>query len=207
MAAYTLPELPYSYDALEPYIDAETMEIHYTKHHKGYTDKLNNALEQYPDLQSKRLEILLQELHMLPNYLSDPIRNNGGGYINHRLFWEIMSPDCGGEPEGELAKAIHDAFGSFADFKEKFTQAAISRFGSGWAWLCVGSQGQLLITTTINQDTPISEGMHPILGLDVWEHSYYLKYQNRRPEYVEAWWNVVNWPAVADKYREALASV
>lgn len=200
---FVLPELTYGYDALEPYIDAQTMEIHYTKHHKGYVDKLNNTLKQYPDLASRQLEDTLQKLQILPAYLGQPIRNNGGGHLNHSLFWTIMSPHGGGEPTGDFAQKLHDAFGSFQDFKDQFTQAALNRFGSGWAWLALGREQQLLITSTLNQDNPIMEGMTPILGLDVWEHAYYLKYQNRRAEYIEAWWNIVNWKQVAKNYEAA----
>jgi len=201
---FALPELPYGYEDLEPYIDAQTMEIHHTKHHKGYVDGLNNALMQYPDLASRRLEDTMQKLQILPAYLSRPIRNNGGGHLNHCLFWKIMSPQGGGEPEGAFAQQLHRAFGSFQEFRQQFTQAALQRFGSGWAWLALGREKQLVITSTPNQDNPIMEGMTPILGIDVWEHAYYLSYQNRRAEYVEAWWNLVNWSQVAANYEEAL---
>ena len=202
--SFTLPDLPYNYEDLEPHIDAQTMEIHYTKHHKGYVDGLNNALLQYPDLQSRQLEDTLQKLQILPAYLARPIRNFGGGHLNHSLFWRIMSPNGGGEPRGDFAQKLHDAFGSFDDFKKQFTEAALNCFGSGWAWLALGRERQLLITSTPNQDCPIMEGMTPILGIDVWEHAYYLKYQNKRAEYVEAWWNVVNWDQVVHNYKEAL---
>jgi len=201
---FTLPDLPYGYEDLEPYIDAQTMEIHHTKHHKGYVDKLNNTLQQYPDLASWHLEETLQKLQVLPAYLSQPIRNNGGGHLNHSMFWTIMSPQGGGEPTGAFAEQLYTAFGSFQEFKDQFTQEALGRFGSGWAWLALGREKQLLITSTLNQDNPIMEGMTPILGVDVWEHAYYLTYQNRRAEYIEAWWNVVNWDQVARNYNEAL---
>jgi Fe-Mn family superoxide dismutase len=201
---YTLPDLPYRYDALEPYIDAQTMEVHYMKHYKGYMDKLNNALEQYPGLQSKTLTWLLQNLNIMPHYLRTPIQHNGGGFYNHSIFWSIMSPDGGGEPTGEIAKVIHSAFGSFDEFKKQLTQHALHQFGSGWAWLAVGSEKQLLIMSTPNQDTPIMEGIIPILGVDVWEHAYYLKYQNERAKYVDAWWHVINWEQVAQNYQDAL---
>lgn len=193
---FSLPKLKYSYDALEPYIDAQTMELHHTKHHQTYTDKLNAALEGHADLQAKDIRELLTSLDELPEDIRTAVRNNGGGYLNHWVFWEIMSPDGGGEPEGKLAEKINEDFGSFEDFKKKMTSAAIARFGSGWAWLVLAN-GKLDVVSTPNQDNPISEGKEPLLGVDVWEHAYYLKYQNRRPDYLEAWWNVVNWPGVA----------
>jgi len=201
--AFTLPPLPYSEDALEPSIDARTMSIHHDKHHAGYTNNLNNALEGHPDLAGKSVEELLGSLEDLPEAIRTAVRNNGGGYANHSLFWTIMAPGAGGAPTGDLANAIDKTFGSFDSFKQAFSKAAATRFGSGWAWLYVDASGQLAITSTANQDTPLMEGGTPILGLDVWEHAYYLNYQNRRPDYISAWWNVVNWNAVAEYYAAA----
>ncbi len=201
--AFTLPPLPYSEDALEPYIDARTMSIHHDKHHAGYTNNLNNALDGHPDLAGKSVEELLGSLNSLPESIRTAVRNNGGGYANHSLFWTIMGPGAGGAPTGDLASAIDETFGSFDSFKETFAKSAATRFGSGWAWLYVDASGQLAITSTANQDTPLMEGGIPILGLDVWEHAYYLNYQNRRPDYISAWWNVVNWNAVAEYYAAA----
>jgi Fe-Mn family superoxide dismutase len=200
---HELPALPYPYGALEPHIDARTMEIHHGKHHQGYVNNLNKALEGQANLQSKSVEELLQNLEVIPESIRTAVRNNGGGHANHSLFWPCMSPNGGGEPSGELAGAIKAAFGSFASFKEQFSPAAATRFGSGWAWLCLDKSGGLVITSTPNQDNPLSEGLRPILGLDVWEHAYYLKYQNRRPDYIAAWWNVVNWEQVAKNYAAA----
>ncbi len=200
--AFTLPELPYAYDALEPYIDAQTMEIHHTKHHQKYIDNLNDALKSHADLQEKSAEDLIKDLDSVPEDIRTKVRNNGGGYINHNLFWTIMGPDKGGEPTGELGEAINSTFGSFADFKQKVTDAATARFGSGWAWLVVNN-GNLEVVDTANQDSPLIDGKTPLLGLDVWEHAYYLKYQNKRPDYIEAWWNVVNWDEVSRLYQEA----
>ena len=200
---HELPTLPYAYDALEPYIDARTMEIHYSKHHAGYVNGLNNALADYPDLQEKAVDELLANLDALPDAIRTAVRNSGGGHSNHTLFWEVMGPGAGGEPSGDLADAIAASFGSFEAFKETFSKAAATRFGSGWAWLVKKTEGGLEVLSTANQDTPISQGLNPILGLDVWEHAYYLKYQNRRPDYIEAWWNVVNWATVEKKYTEA----
>ncbi len=193
---FKLPELPYAYDALEPHIDARTMEIHHTKHHQGYIDKLNKALEGYPDLQNKSVEELLKDLNSIPEEIITTVRNNGGGHFNHSLFWQFMSPDGGGEPGGDLAGAINKNFGSLDKFKERFADAATKVFGSGWTWLVKDGDGNLVIKTTPNQDSPISEGFTPLLGLDIWEHAYYLKYQNKRPDYVSAWWNVVKWTAL-----------
>ncbi len=201
--AFELPPLPYAEDALEPHIDARTMGIHHDKHHAAYTNNLNAALEGHPDLAGKSIEELLGNLNAVPEAIRTTVRNNGGGYANHNLFWEIMSPRGGGEPSGELAAAINQACGSFAAFKEQFAKAAATRFGSGWAWLCVGRDGKLAVTSTPNQDTPLMDGQTPVLGLDVWEHAYYLNYQNRRPDYITAWWNVVNWDSVAAKYAAA----
>lgn len=200
--AFELPKLPYAYDALEPHVDARTMEIHHGKHHNGYTSKLNAALEG-AGVSSTDATALIKDLNSLDESVRGAVRNNGGGYVNHNLFWEVMSPEGGGEPQGELAEAINSAFGSFDAFKEKFAQAAATRFGSGWAWLVV-KDGKLEVTSTPNQDNPLMDGSGtPVLGLDVWEHAYYLNYQNRRPDYVSAWWNVVNWNAVAEKYAAA----
>ena len=200
--AFTLPDLPYSYSALEPHIDARTMEIHHTKHHKGYTDKLNAALEG-TGWADKSIEEILSNLDALPEAKKTAVRNNGGGYLNHAIFWKTMSPDGGGQPSGELAEAINSAFGSFDAFKKQFSEKATGQFGSGWAWLAVTPDGTLHLHGLPNQDNPLMHGDTGILGLDVWEHAYYLNYQNRRPDYVEAWWNVVNWDQVAQNYRDA----
>ncbi len=201
--AYELPPLPYPYDALEPHIDEETMRIHHDKHHAAYVNNVNNALEGHPELQAKGIEELLRDLSAIPENIRMAVRNNGGGHANHTLFWAIMGPNAGGEPSGALGAAIDKAFGSFDAFKEKFSNAGITRFGSGWAWLAVDSKGELSVLSTPNQDTPISDGLTPILGMDVWEHAYYLKYQNRRPDYVAAWWSVVNWDEVARRFEAA----
>ena len=198
--AYELPELPYAYDALAPHIDARTMEIHHSKHHNGYVTKVNAALEGTGI--NKSIEDLVSDLKAVPDDKRGAVRNNGGGHANHSLFWSIMSPDGGGQPEGDLATAINDAFGNFSDFKDKFSTAAKTRFGSGWAWLSVDG-GKLVVESTPNQDNPLMEGRTPILGLDVWEHAYYLHYQNRRPDYVEAFFNVVNWNAVGERFAAA----
>lgn len=197
---FQLPELDYPYDALEPYIDARTMEIHHTKHHQGYVNNTNAALEKYSDLQSKSVEQLLSDLSVLPEDVRTALRNNAGGHANHSLFWRVMAPDAGGEPSGALADAIRTAFNDFDSFKDVFSKAAATRFGSGWAWLVIDGSGGLQVRSTANQDSPISDGLKPILGLDVWEHAYYLKYQNRRPDYVVAWWNVVNWKEVTRRF-------
>ncbi len=201
--AFELPSLPYAYDALEPYIDARTMEIHYSKHHAGYTNNLNAALEKHPELSGKSIEDLLRDLGSIPEDIRTAVRNNGGGYYNHLLFWPSMSPNGGGMPSGALADAISSAFGSFDAFKADFEKAAIGRFGSGWGWLNIDRGGKLMISSTPNQDTPLSEGLTPLLGIDVWEHAYYLKYQNRRAEYVSNWWNLVNWAEAAQRYEAA----
>jgi Fe-Mn family superoxide dismutase len=200
--AFTLPNLPYAPDALEPFIDKTTMEIHHGRHHKAYIDNLNKALEAHPALQSKTIEELLRGFKTLPEGVQAAVRNNGGGHQNHSMFWEIMGPGAGGEPAGDLKAAIDAAFGNFADFKAKIKTAATGRFGSGWSWL-VWDGKALQVYSTANQDSPLMEGHTPILGLDVWEHAYYLKYQNKRPDYVDAWWNVVNWKAVAARYAAA----
>lgn len=194
--AFELPPLPYGYDALEPYIDSQTMQIHHDKHHQTYVDKLNTALEKYPDLQSKSVEELLKDLDSIPEEIRPAVRNHGGGHSNHSLFWKLMRKDGGGEPGGELGGELEKEFGSFEEFKKKFSEVAVTVFGSGWAWLVRDSAGKLLIVKTPNQDSPVSQGQTPLLGLDVWEHAYYLKYQNRRSEYIEAWWNVVSWDEV-----------
>ena len=201
---FTLPPLPYPYDALEPHIDAKTMQIHHTGHHAAYVRNLNAAVAKHPHLARKSIEELLADLEALPADVRTTIRNNGGGHANHTLFWQIMSPKGGGQPRGELAKAIEKAFGSFERFQEQFTATAMGVFGSGWAWLSVGRDKQLRIEPTPNQDTPISAGRTPILGIDVWEHAYYLKYQNRRAEYVKAFYNVIDWERVAEFYQKAL---
>jgi Fe-Mn family superoxide dismutase len=199
--AYTLPQLPYAYDALEPHIDARTMEIHYTKHHQAYITNVNQAIAGTA-LESKSVEALISDLQAVPENIRTVVRNHGGGHANHALFWTVMGPGKGGTPSGALAKAIESSFGSFDTFKEQFTKAAATRFGSGWAWLSV-SQGKLIVESSANQDSPLSEGRTPILGLDVWEHAYYLNYQNRRPDYVTAFWNVINWDEVARRLADA----
>jgi Fe-Mn family superoxide dismutase len=199
--SHSLPALPYAYDALEPYIDQRTMEIHHQKHHAGYVAKLNTALEAYPDLQSKGLEDLLKNLKNVPENIRTAVRNNGGGHYNHTIFWNIMGADSSGEPDGDLATAITKKFGSFSSFKDEFSAAAANRFGSGWAWLVLDKSSNLAVMSTANQDNPVSEGFKPVLGLDVWEHAYYLKYQNKRPEYIENWWKVVNWRVVSERYK------
>ncbi len=201
--AFTLPELPYPYDALEPHIDARTMEIHHTKHHQAYVSNLNKALETHSAFQAKTIDEIVKNLDAIPEAVRTAVRNNGGGHWNHTLFWHVMSKKGGGEPKGTLGDAIKKTFGSFDAFKEEFGKAAIGRFGSGWAWLGFDENGKLHVESTPNQDTPVSRGHVPILGLDVWEHAYYLKYQNRRPDYVSAWWSVVNWEEVQRRYEEA----
>jgi Fe-Mn family superoxide dismutase len=200
--AYTLPDLPYDYDALEPHIDARTMKIHHTKHHQGYTNKVNAALEGH-DFADLDIEEVLRRIDEVPSDIKQSVINSGGGYANHNLFWTILSPNGGGEPEGELAEAINDTFGSFDKFKEEFSAAAGGRFGSGWAWLSVDGSGNLVVHSTANQDSPLMEGYTPIMGIDVWEHAYYLHYQNRRPDYVAAFWNLINWDQVADNFKAA----
>lgn len=197
---FTLPELPYAFDSLEPYIDAKTMEIHYTKHHQKYIDDLNTALQSHPDLQGKSLEELLALQHTLPEPLQTAVRNNGGGHYNHSLFWEFMSAK-GGEPRGKIKEALTSSFTHFDAFKQQFSEAAKSRFGSGWAWLSLNPKGDLVVHSTANQDSPLVESLVPIMGLDVWEHAYYLKYQNKRVDYIQAWWHVVNWELIEERYR------
>jgi Fe-Mn family superoxide dismutase len=201
--AFTLPPLPYPFNALEPHIDAMTMEIHHDRHHGTYVNTLNGAIEKHPELESKSVEELLGNLSGIPEDIRTVVRNHGGGHANHSLFWEIMSPSGGGEPSGALASAIDSTFGGFAAFKETISKAAIGQFGSGWGWLYVDSSGELRAKSLPNQDSVLSEGGTPILGVDVWEHAYYLKYQNKRPDYVAAWWNLVNWPAVAERFEAA----
>ena len=198
--AYELPPLPYDYNALEPHIDQQTMQIHHDKHHQTYVTNLNNALADSPDLANMSVEDLIKNLDRVPESSRTAVRNNGGGHANHTMFWQLMSPNAGGQPSGALATAIDSGFGGFDGFKEQFAKAATTRFGSGWAWLVADGSGGLQITSTPNQDSPLMEGKTPILGLDVWEHSYYLKYQNRRPEYITAWWNVVDWDAVEKRF-------
>ncbi len=198
--AFTLPPLPYPYNALEPHIDERTMQIHHDKHHGAYVNNLNAALEPFPDLQKKSVEELIANLDALPEKVRTPVRNNGGGHVNHTMFWEMMAPGGAKEPGGELAQAIGKAFGALDKFKEAFAKAGVGRFGSGWAWLVADRAGTVTIEDTPNQDTPLMSGRSPILGCDVWEHAYYLKYQNRRPDYITAWWNVVNWTDVAKRY-------
>jgi len=202
--AYKLPDLPYSYDALEPHIDARTMEIHHSKHHNGYVTKVNAALEGKGALAEQSVEALISNLQEVPEDIRTAVRNNGGGHANHSLFWTILGPGKGGEPSGKLGEKISAAFGGFDKFKEKFANAAATRFGSGWAWLSVKDDGSLEVSSTPNQDSPLMEGKTPILGLDVWEHAYYLNYQNRRPDYIEAFWNVVDWDAVGERYAAAI---
>lgn len=201
---FTAIDLPYPKDALEPHIDAATMEVHYEKHYKTYITKLNTALESHPELQTKTIEELLGDLEALPEDIRKAVQNNGGGFFNHTMFWESLSPQGGGEPVGELATAINEKFGSFADFQEKFTEAATTLFGSGWVWLAYDQETGVHLHQMSNQDNTIMHGHTPLLGLDVWEHAYYLKYQNRRPEYVAAWWNVVDWQKVNQLYNDAI---
>ena len=203
MKQFTTLTLPYAYDALEPYIDKETMTLHHDKHHVTYTTKLNEALAKHPEMEVETVESLLMGLDLVPEDIRPAVRNHGGGHVNHAMFWEIMGPDAGGKPSGELLKAIESVFGSYESFVEKFNDAAMTQFGSGWAWLSVDG-GKLIVEKTPNQDTPISMGRTPILCLDVWEHAYCLKYRNVRPDYIKAWWNVVNWKNVEQKFKKAI---
>ncbi|HSN53200.1 MAG TPA: superoxide dismutase [Candidatus Sulfomarinibacteraceae bacterium] len=203
MPKHELPALPYAFDALEPHIDARTMEIHHGKHHAAYVSNLNAALDKHPELYDRSLDSLLADLAGVPEDIRTAVRNNGGGHANHSFFWPLLSGTGGGAPSGDLADAIKGGFGSFDSFKEKFAAAAMTRFGSGWAWLSLDGGGKLVVTSTANQDSPISEGLKPVLGLDVWEHAYYLHYQNRRADYVGAFWNVVNWKRAADNFASA----
>lgn len=200
--AFTLPPLPYDFAALEPHIDAKTMEIHHGKHHQTYVNNLNAAIEKAPDLASKSLDDLMRSVNTVPESVRTAVRNNGGGHWNHSMFWQIMGPKAGGEPGGNLGNAIRSAFGDFAKFREQFSAAGVGRFGSGWAWL-INNGGKLSIASTPNQDNPLMEGQRAIMGLDVWEHAYYLKYQNRRPDYITAWWNVVNWKEVEKRFSQS----
>ena len=197
--AFEVPALPYAYEALEPHIDSQTMHLHHDKHHQAYVTNLNAALEKAPELQGKSAEDILRNLNGVPDAVRTAVRNNGGGHVNHSMFWAIMGPNAGGPPTGAIADAIKSAFGDFAQFQEKFNDAGLKQFGSGWAWLALGNGG-LQVVATPNQDNPLSQGLHPILGNDVWEHAYYLKYQNRRGDYLKAWWNVVNWAEVNKRY-------
>jgi Fe-Mn family superoxide dismutase len=200
--AFEVPPLPYAYEALEPTIDSETMHLHHDKHHAAYVNNLNAALEKHPELQNKSAEDLIRDLNSVPDDIRTAVRNNGGGHVNHTMFWQIMGPNGGGEPTGPIADAINQTFGSFDAFKQQFNDAGAKRFGSGWVWLCRDGSGNLHIESTANQDNPMSEGHTPIMGNDVWEHAYYLKYQNRRPEYLGAWWNVVNWDEVNKRFQQ-----
>ncbi len=200
---HAVAPLHYAFDALEPYIDARTMEIHHGKHHAAYVTNLNKALEAHPELQGKSVEQLLRDFSVVPEGIRTAVRNHGGGHANHTLFWDVMAPNAGGQPSGDLAAAISGAFGSFESFKERFTAAAGGQFGSGWGWLVVDASGNLEVLARPNQDSPLMEGKTPILGVDVWEHAYYLHYQNRRPDYLQAWWNTVSWPAVARRLSAA----
>ena len=202
LTTHTLPPLPYPSDALEPYIDKQTMEIHHGKHHNAYVTNLNAALEKHPELQSKSVEDLLKGINSVPEDIRTAVRNNGGGHVNHTMFWQIMGPKAGGQPSGAIGDAIKSAFGSFDKLKEEFKKAAIGRFGSGWAWV-TSDGGKVKIESTPNQDNPMMDGKHPVFGIDVWEHAYYLKYQNKRPDYVDAWWNVVNWNAIGQRFAKA----
>jgi Fe-Mn family superoxide dismutase len=199
--AHQLPNLPYGFEALEPHIDAQTMQIHHGKHHAAYVNNLNAALDKHAELHRKSLDSLLAEINQVPEDIRTAVRNNGGGHANHSMFWTIMTPKGGGEPKGKLGDVIQKTFGDFARFKEQFAQAATTRFGSGWAWLAL-AKGKLEIYSTANQDNPLMDGKQPVMGLDVWEHAYYLKYQNRRPDYIAAWWNVVDWRAIEKRYEE-----
>jgi len=200
--AFEVPKLPYGYNALEPHIDEQTMRIHHDKHHQAYVDKLNAALEKHPELQKKKVEELLKSLNAIPEDIRTAVRNHGGGHANHSLFWTVMCPNKGGQPKGKLGESIKSAFGGFDKFKEQFSAAAAGQFGSGWAWLVV-FRGKIEIVATPNQDSPLSQGKTPVLGLDVWEHAYYLKYQNKRPDYIAAFWNVVNWDEVGKRFESA----
>jgi Fe-Mn family superoxide dismutase len=200
--AFEVPPLPYDYNALEPYIDTQTMQLHHDKHHAAYVNNLNNALQAHTQLASWTVEDLVRRINEVPESIRTAVRNNAGGHVNHSMFWQIMKPNGGGEPTGELGSAIQQAFGSFDQFKAAFNDAGVKRFGSGWAWLVFDRGGKLQIISTANQDSPLMDGMFPVMGNDVWEHAYYLKYQNRRPDYLAAWWNVVNWDEIAHRYQQ-----
>ena len=199
---FELPPLPYDYSALEPYIDTQTMQLHHDKHHQAYVTAVNNALKDQSQFASLPIEDLIRRLNEVPESIRTVVRNNGGGHVNHSMFWQIMKPNGGGEPTGALASAIQSTFGSFDAFKTAFNDAGVKRFGSGWAWLILDSSGKLQITSTANQDSPFTDGNYPVMGNDVWEHAYYLKYQNRRPDYLNAWWNVVNWDEISRRYQQ-----
>ena len=199
--AFEVPPLPYDYNALEPYIDTQTMQLHHDKHHAAYVNNLNNALQAHTQLASWTVEDLVQRINEVPESIRTAVRNNAGGHINHSMFWQIMMPNGGGEPTGELGSAIQQAFGSFDQFKAAFNDAGVKRFGSGWTWLILDRSGKLQVISTANQDSPLMDGMFPVMGNDVWEHAYYLKYQNRRPDYLAAWWNVVNWDEITHRYQ------
>ena len=201
--AFEVPPLPYDYNALEPYIDTQTMQLHHDKHHAAYENNLNAALQNAPQFASFTIEDLIRRLNDVPESIRTAVRNNGGGHLNHSMFWQIMSPNGGGQPGGELGNAINSTFGSFDQFKAVFNDAGVKRFGSGWAWLILDPSGKLLVISTANQDSPLTDGSFPIMGNDVWEHAYYLKYQNRRPDYLNAWWNVVNWSEIEKRYQQA----
>jgi Fe-Mn family superoxide dismutase len=201
---FVLPHLPYAYDALEPYIDAQTMEIHYTKHHQAYVDKTNEALERHPEFEPSGIEALLLDLHVVPEDIRTTIRNNAGGHYNHSLFWRLMKKNGGGKPNGLFADALNKTFGNFESFQSLFNERAKTVFGSGWSWLSVDQNGELVLTALPNQDSPLSYNMTPIFGLDVWEHAYYLKYHNKRPDYINAWWHVINWDMVEENYRAVI---
>jgi len=200
--AFEVPPLPYDYNALEPYIDTQTMQLHHDKHHAAYVNNLNNALQAHAQLASWTVEDLVRRINEVPESIRTAVRNNAGGHINHSMFWQIMKPNGGGEPTGELGSAIQQAFGSFDQFKAAFNDAGVKRFGSGWTWLVLDRGGKLQVISTANQDSPLMDGMFPVMGNDVWEHAYYLKYQNRRPDYLAAWWNVVNWDEIARRYQQ-----
>ena len=204
--AYELPPLPYDYNALEPYIDEETMHLHHDKHHQAYVNNLNAALQGQSQFENMGIDELIRNLSNVPEAVRTAVRNNGGGHINHSMFWQIMKPNGGGEPTGDLANAIASTFGSFDQFKAAFNDAGAKRFGSGWAWLVIGTDGKLAVTSTANQDSPLIDGLFPVMGNDVWEHAYYLKYQNRRPDYLAAWWNVVNWDEIARRFAQGMSS-
>ena len=203
--AYELPPLPYDYNALEPYIDEETMHLHHDKHHQAYVNNLNAALQGQSQFENMSIDELIRSLNSVPENIRTAVRNNGGGHINHSMFWQIMKPNGGGEPTGDLASAISSTFGSFDQLKAAFNDAGAKRFGSGWAWLVIGADGKLAVTSTANQDSPLIDGLYPVMGNDVWEHAYYLKYQNRRPEYLAAWWNVVNWDEIGKRYAQGMS--
>jgi len=203
--AYELPPLPYDYNALEPYIDEETMHLHHDKHHQAYVNNLNAALQGQSQFENMSVDDLMRQINSVPESIRTAVRNNGGGHANHSMYWQIMKPNGGGGPTGDLANAINSAFGSFDQFKAAFNDAGAKRFGSGWAWLVIGPDGKLAVTSSANQDSPLMEGQYPVMGNDVWEHAYYLKYQNRRPEYLAAWWNVLNWDEIARRYAQGMS--